>query len=291
MRLGDVLVIQNRYDEALSAYMTSKDVLEKFNRTDPKNKRLSMDLYVCYMRIGDVLKNQSRYDEALRVYMASKEVINRLRSNDLKSGRLSWDLYAISMKIGDVLAIQGRYDEAHREYVFCGEVCSTLVRRRQENLVWMQNLAYALQGEANALFWLGRKMEAAQTMEQAVKIFAKADMSVGKNHVQNEMAPALGNLSWYLLFAGQPDAAVDAAQRGLKMDPSAVWLRTNLAHGHLLCGRYAEAEKIYLEHGGDLLDDGRRFDQAVLDDFQEFRRNGIEHPDMERIERMLASRP
>ena len=64
-------------------------------------------------------------------------------------------------------------------------------------------------------------------------------------------------------------------------------LNTNLAHGYLFSGQYQKAKELYLNYKDKKLADGRSFKQAVLDDFKEFRKRGINHPDMKKIEKLL----
>jgi tetratricopeptide (TPR) repeat protein len=170
------------------------------------------------------------------------------------------------------------------------DIAERLSAQYPENLVYQQVLAYSLQGEAATAFATGRTSKAVAAMRRAAHVYAKIGETSGAAEADILSSQALGILSVYLLLAQKPEEAVEAAIEGLEKDPSQIWIYANLAHGHLLNGRYSQAEKIYLEHCADVLSDGRRFDQAVLDDFQELRRNGIAHPDMERIEKLLASR-
>ena len=48
------------------------------------------------------------------------------------------------------------------------------------------------------------------------------------------------NLSFYALFAGKPEAAIQAAQKTLSLNPAAKGVETNLALGYLLSGQWAE---------------------------------------------------
>jgi tetratricopeptide (TPR) repeat protein len=192
--------------------------------------------------------------------------------------------------VGNVLVTKGRHVEALRAYMAGKEIAERLSAQYPENLVYQQDLAYWLRREATTAFAVGRKDEAVEAIRRAAHIHAKIGETSGAAEADILSSQALGILSVYLLFAQKPEEAVEAAIKGLEKDPSQIWIYANLAHGHLLNGRYSQAEKIYLEHCADVLSDGRRFDQAVLDDFQQLRRNGIAHPDMEHIEKLLASR-
>ncbi|MFO1372790.1 MAG: hypothetical protein U1F42_10500, partial [Candidatus Competibacteraceae bacterium] len=104
---------------------------------------------------------------------------------------------------------------------------------------------------------------------------------------RNGLAESLGNLAYTELFARRPREAIAAASRSLKIDPSQVWIRTNLAHGYLFDNQYEKALAIYTENKDIKLTDGRTFAEAVLADFKELRAKGLDHPNMAKIERLL----
>jgi tetratricopeptide (TPR) repeat protein len=289
-KVGDILVSKGRKDDGLAEYQASLAIRKRLLAQDPTNAEWVRDLFVSHFKVGRVLFSQERNDEALAEFLAGRATAEALSGFDPKNTQWSRDLSLIHAEIGNVLMSQGRFDEALGAYRVSKEIREDLRKLDPESVIWARDLSTILEREAGALSMLGRYEDALTPIGRTVETHLNIIQMVGKTAPRNELARALGYQSWYLLFAGQPDAAVDSALKGIDTDPSAIWLRTNLAHGHLLCGRYAEAEKIYLEHCDVVLQDGTRFDQAVLDDFQELRRNGIEHPDMERIERLLASR-
>src|SRR6266540_2815264 len=98
------------------------------------------------------------------------------------------------------------------------------------------------------------------------------------------------DLGWYQLFNRKPREAIAASLKALELSPDdAVIIKTNLAHGYLFDNQLEKAKAIYLENKGAKLHDGRTFSQAVLDDFKEFQKAGITHPDMEKIKALLTS--
>jgi tetratricopeptide (TPR) repeat protein len=191
---------------------------------------------------------------------------------------------------GDVIFAQGRYDDALADFTAGKDIAEKRIAKYPNDTEWQHILANALWREANIAFVQGQKSDAAEAMDRAANIYARLAETLNMPEARTESSKAWGALSRYLLFANQPEKAVGASRKGLETDPSEVWINTNLAHGHLFCGKYAQAEKIYLDHWTAVLDDGRRFDQAVMDDFKELRHSGIMHPDMERIEKQLTSR-
>jgi predicted Zn-dependent protease len=99
-----------------------------------------------------------------------------------------------------------------------------------------------------------------------------------------------------LLFNRRAPEAAKWAEEALALDPSAVWIETNRAHAYLFLGRIDEAKAIYLDNKAIYLDNkdkrvpgGRTFATAVIDDFEMFRKNGIDIPAMHEIETLLSS--
>src|SRR5262249_3428866 len=64
-----------------------------------------------------------------------------------------------------------------------------------------------------------------------------------------------GAHAWRALFAQEYDVAEASARRGLELDPSQIWIATNLAHALMFQGRIAEADAIYDAHAGEIVAD------------------------------------
>jgi len=83
-----------------------------------------------------------------------------------------------------------------------------------------------------------------------------------------------GNLSYYLLFERRFQDAGNYARDGLKLDPDALWIYTNLAHSYLFTNQFDRALEIYYKHGGKSVQ-GKYWEQVILDDFDKLRNGGI----------------
>ena len=106
-----------------------------------------------------------------------------------------------------------------------------------------------------------------------------------------QTATELGGLSYYLLFARQFDAALAASERGLALAGSSmvsVAIATNRAHALMFLGRAEEARSAYQEHrlqrtmGGAGL-----WEEEISNDFNEFEKHGLTHPQMAEIRRIF----
>ena len=96
------------------------------------------------------------------------------------------------------------------------------------------------------------------------------------------------NLSFYALFVGKPQEAINAAQKTLDIEPEATSVETNLALGYLLNNQWAEAKEIYLKwKGKHFLDDDRLCDEVFLLDIADLEKAGVEHPDFEKVKALF----
>jgi TPR repeat protein len=161
--------------------------------------------------------------------------------------------------------------------------------------VWMKKAA--ANGDGAAVGRLARhKLDAGdapgallfcqQSVDMARSAYAGDDPS---DAAKSDLVDALGNLSWALEQNNQPADALAASDEALKLDPSALWIAANRAHALLLLGRYDEAKAIYIEDKDKpLFSGGTAFAAMVLKDFAEFRKFGIDRPEMKQIEAQLA---
>ncbi|MGR9051846.1 MAG: hypothetical protein ACU84J_04295 [Gammaproteobacteria bacterium] len=98
-------------------------------------------------------------------------------------------------------------------------------------------------------------------------------------------AKAYGGLGWVAVLLNRPLEAIRYSRMAIAAEPlNSIGYNVNLAHGLLLNGQYETARDIYVKNKDSILQDGRSFKQTFLDDFNEMRKQGINHPGMHRIE-------
>jgi len=130
---------------------------------------------------------------------------------------------------------------------------------------------------------------AVQYMERAIAVSeALAKRYPETALVRQEIANLYGQLAHCELFCKRPRRAIAAARTALELDASQVWVKAMLAHGLLLAGQFEEAKNLYLENRSVQLGSGQSFAHVVFLNFGELRANGISHPDMGRIEKLLS---
>lgn len=138
---------------------------------------------------------------------------------------------------------------------------------------------------------LGKIPEAVDADGRRVEIRRFLAKKKDSDEARNALTDALGSLAFAELFNRQPREAIANAKEALAIDPTQVWIQTNLAHGYLFDGRYEEAKAIYLKFKDVQVPGEQTFAESVLDDFRRFREQGVTHPDMEKIERLLEKSP
>jgi predicted Zn-dependent protease len=91
-----------------------------------------------------------------------------------------------------------------------------------------------------------------------------------------ETANALLALSWYRLFANDYKGALASSDRAIALQPHAPIYAANRALALMFLGRTKEARALYLRYKGQRIEkDGKLWEEAVLDDFQEFEKRGL----------------
>lgn len=97
-----------------------------------------------------------------------------------------------------------------------------------------------------------------------------------------------GNLSWYLIFEKRYKEAEVAAKNGLKADPKALWINTNLAHAYLFQNKEEKAATVYLYLKGKPYIKNKNFTQVLLEDLKLLKEKGFESSKIEKIIKLLS---
>ena len=104
-----------------------------------------------------------------------------------------------------------------------------------------------------------------------------------------ETARALGDVAWYALLTREFDKALFAADHAHALLPDDLTIETNRAHALMFLGREDEARALYLAHKGERLPEANKpWEQAIAEDFAQFRKAGLTRPMMDDIEKQLG---
>ena len=151
------------------------------------------------------------------------------------------------------------------------------------------------QEAGNPLVTLLNQIEAAKTYEEKVHLQTQLIELVEQVYAQDTtnqdlksyLAQYYGSLSWYQLFTQDFPAVESAARKGLSLNPTQLWINTNLAHSLLFQGRFEEARNIYLQFKGRAYDEENSWEEIFLQDLNELEAEGITHPDVKKIRKLL----
>jgi tetratricopeptide (TPR) repeat protein len=127
----------------------------------------------------------------------------------------------------------------------------------------------------------GRKL-----FEEAMTAYRQAvEVDCGGNWRSN----VYGKLCWVATLAGKIPEALFAGENAvfLLTDDTLSAARMNLAHAYLFNGQFDKAKAIYSKYRGQASEDGRKWNDEVLNDFKTLRAAGKDHPDMKKIETLL----
>lgn len=123
-------------------------------------------------------------------------------------------------------------------------------------------------------------------LARAMRLYESAAQN-GTASIRQLVAQRYSELGKNQLYLADSQAAVTTLERGRVLDPANPHLPVLLAPALLLQGRYAEAEKIYLEYLDKPYQEGTYRD-AFQQDLEALEERGISHPDMARIRARLT---
>lgn len=286
-KIGEVLATQGDLAGALASYREGLAIALGVAKKDSGNTLWERDVAVDYSKIGTVLEAQASFPEALAAYRNSLATIEGLTRKD--PSNLAWqrDLAVTKEHIGDVLKAQGDLVGALAAYRDRLDLAQGLAQKDQDNMTWQTDRAIAGHKVASTLAALGELDKAVSTQREAVSAIRRTYAT--HPAARDELAQALGALSWALLLGDRPLEALDSTQEALALNPDLLFVRTNRAHALLLLGRFDEAYALYSELKDKPRGDGKTFASVVRDDFAELRKRGIDPPAMTRIEALLAA--
>jgi tetratricopeptide (TPR) repeat protein len=216
--------------------------------------------------------------------------MGQLSVKDPTNAEWQHELAVLHSRIG-LLQKQDDKRGALVEYRSYQEIMAQLPPNIRENHGWQSEEAYIHHVVGSLLEdQQGKPSDAVEEFEAELAIRRRLHASGSSADTKAALVKALGASSFCLLFNHRAEDAADRAQEALALDPTAVWIETNRAHAYLFLGRFDEAQAIYRENKDKRLSDGRTFGKTVADDFEAFRKNGIDVPAMREIEASLSAK-
>ncbi len=288
-RLGAVLQEQGELTEASKQYQARQIIISSLNTLDPNNPAWRRDLAISYGTIGDVFNASGDSAGALAAYGKFAELAEQLAAQDPDNAEWQRDVAISQEKLGDLHAARGDLSAAKAAYQHLAEISTRLVALDPHSVQSQRDLAASRSRLAAVSERQGKLSDATNLQRQAAELLSTLVNKLGTESAKRDAGLAWGKLAWYQLLQRRPGDALEAARRGVHLAPSEPRTALNLAHALLFTGRVAEAEKIYRQKLKGVLDDERRWDHTVADDFKTLLVKGIVHPEMRRIETSLRT--
>jgi hypothetical protein len=133
----------------------------------------------------------------------------------------------------------------------------------------------------------GRYAEASRLEEElAAKLEAEETKSDGKPG--ERVATELNRAAWYALFAREFTNALAVADRAHALFPDNLMIESNRVHAFMFLGHGEEARALYLAHKGEAILADKLWEQAIAEDFAQFRKVGLSNPMMADVEKELG---
>lgn len=118
---------------------------------------------------------------------------------------------------------------------------------------------------------------------------AVADLIIELLYNDHNEANIYNSLVWCSLLLKKYNDAIGFARQGLEIAPDNLFILMNQAHAFLLTDQLEKAKAIYMAHLGETIN-GMTWQKGVLQDFDDFARKGITHPDMDVIRKLFEEK-
>jgi serine/threonine protein kinase/tetratricopeptide (TPR) repeat protein len=141
--IGDALIGQKKFEEALQNYHDSLVRAEPLAKADQSNKERQSDLAIILEKTGEALSAQRRFEEALQEFDASFAVEEPLTEAEPNISDWQSVLAIILEKRGESLAAEGRITEALQDFRDSLNICEKLAKVDPKNAEWATATALA----------------------------------------------------------------------------------------------------------------------------------------------------
>ena len=194
---------------------------------------------------------------------------------------------------GEAKLAKGDFQGAHADFQKAFEFSREMTRLYKDDAeyepVYREQSYLFLERLATMFATSGEDAKALKMMEPATAGYEELAAVKKTPESRNFAAVMLGRLAWLQLKNNQPVEAEKSSLRGIALDPSVAWIKTNQAHALLLNGKTSEAMKLYAAEQNTPLGDGRTFGQAALDDFTDLEKSGITHPGFTEVRQLYGA--
>lgn len=233
---------------ALQFQQEAKHGFEELLLMEPQSISYKYNLAIALKQIGEIHQEDKKKDLALEYYGRAKDILESLSNISSEEFDISWDLIDLYGR----MAVVCRYDFELFEVVDSMESLFENKIRNQKESANYQSAQIAIQKLLNKDIY-------------AISFIA---------------------FSRFEILRHRHDKSLNFAEAAITIYPEKSWSQLQFAHALLFMGRYEEAKAIYIKNPMQRMHSDTTFRQQVLEDFQDFRKAGVKHPDMEKIEEL-----
>jgi tetratricopeptide (TPR) repeat protein len=288
-KLGELLEAQGNAKGAFHRYQLAYDIARQTAQLNPNHFELQMELLSSASRLTEFNSAQNRdlVVNALRQAITATDIISRTLTTNL---RLIRARAFTAAKLAELLGAEGQYGDAETYFDRAIKMLEKVPVAELSTPDGLNDLT-GLYDKASRVLNESRSAvptSARRAYEYSRRRYA-ALKTLGALSTPERNARALGDISWYALFARDYQGALTAANEALgamrqTSDAPPLWIEANRAHATMLLGRADEALALYREHMNE-----DKWRQVIERDYEAMTKGNIKHPQMNSVAAMLAS--
>lgn len=277
---GYFKTIRNQFDQA-EVYLTES--IQIFNDLEDSNEEVYYPLVARSLHFLARLYVSQELHEKAKDF--EKQTLTAFRELDAKyPNTYQYDIARVLVDLSATCCLLNEKDEARAAIEEFRRILQGLITKSPVEYTLM--LADLL-GRYASFCYKNDLEDAMAKAAEALGLYGQFNDTVLAR--QSMASQCLRMMSKYMILSEEFTGAEKYALRALELDPGAPWIREYLAHSYLFQGKYDEARKIYLELKDQPAPDATKtYRDLFLDDFDEFGKSGVTHPDVEKIRKLLA---
>ena len=285
-KLGDIALVEGDLKWARDAFEQSHKIRLNIFDVDSYNVVARRDLSVSYFKLGDIDLSEGDLKGARKAFEKAIEIDKCLADADFQNFHAQRDLSISYDRLGEVAMAEGDLKAAGEAYEKSHEISIRLAEAEPRNLHAQRDLSFSYERLGEVAMAESDLKAAGEAYRKSLEISQRLAKATTSAQAQQDLSCQYNNLAWYHLHDKNFPLADEFARKAIARSHDSIF-QANLAHALLFQGKYAEAEKIHVQHKGTKVD-GQTWEHWVAEDFRKLRKAGIVHPDMKMVESLLG---
>ncbi len=285
--LADIHIRQNELDLAVKYLEKVEDILLGKLNVD------SNAPYLAYVtaKIGEIYLERNNLLKAKDKLLLSAKCYKIISKNQTKE---SLDNFAQSLdRIAELIitinvVTRAEHDSENTEIKITSALMLAEYLVSQNMKKYFYSLVNSLINYGSFLKKQSRYKDATFNYQKAIKYLFNYNST---SNIYNPLIISkfvLIDLCWLHLLQDQFKEAINVANKYFELNNGVDIQVTKVAHALLFLGKYKEAESIYIKNKGiKISEDGKTFDDVILEEFDELEQHGITNPDVAKIRKLL----